>query len=193
MQMESGGKEEARPQRRWTREEYERLVELGILRPDERLELLDGEILVMSPQGTSHASCSVLAQQALEPLFAGAFHRQHSPIALDDHSEPEPDLAVVRGSVREFLHRHPTPADILLLVEVSDSSRAYDLERKARSYPRAGVPEYWVLDLVRRELIVHLDPAADEYRTIEHRRPGDRVTPKHATSDASIDVSDLLP
>lgn len=194
MRMESG-KEESRRQRLWTRSEYERLVELGILRHDERVELLEGEILVMSPQGTSHATASVVAREALAPLFgSGVFFREHSPIALDDVSEPEPDLAFVRGNPRDFAVRHPAPPDLLLVVEASDSSWAYDLGRKARAYGRAGVSEYWVLDLVNRLVIVHRDPSGDGYRSVTRHGPGEMLAPRAAASpDTLVDAAALLP
>ena len=166
MRMEIESRNE-RPPRRWTRQEYERLVELGVFEDDERLELIDGEILVMSPQGTRHASLVAAAIVALQRAFGPGFHvRPQCPFAASDLSEPEPDLHVVRGEPLDYRHRHPEPSDTLLVLEVSDTSRRFDLGRKASLYARAGVPEYWVLDLDEETLVVHRDPGAERYGAV---------------------------
>ncbi|MBI3636006.1 MAG: Uma2 family endonuclease [Candidatus Rokubacteria bacterium] len=183
--------------RHWRRVEYERLVEMGIF-ADERLELLDGVLVVREPQGGPHAGIVELVAHVLEGAFGDGWHaRRHSPFALDDASEPEPDIAIIAGSRRDRLTDHPTTA--ALVVEVADSSLAFDRTRKASLYARAGLAELWIVDLVNGALIVHRDPApsADSpygaaYHTIETLRPPAAVTPLAAPT-AHIPVADLLP
>src|SRR5918995_6305447 len=124
--------------RRWTRREYDRLVELGVFRPDERLELLDGVLMVREPQHAPHALVIRACEEALRVAFSAGWDvRVQLPIALDPHSEPEPDVAVVPGSFRDYPHEHPSRP--VLLVEVSDTTLALD-RRKTGLYARAGVP-----------------------------------------------------
>ncbi len=135
--------------RRWTRFEYERLIDAGMFRPGERLELLDGQLVVREPQGSLHATAVGLIEDALRACFgSGWVVRVQMPIALDDESEPEPDVAVVAGARRDYELSHPArPA---LVVEVSESSLGQDRGDKAGLYARAGVPEYWIVNLVSR-------------------------------------------
>lgn len=191
MQMEIRTGDE-KTSRRWTRAEYQRLLDVGVFREGERLELLDGEILVMSPQGSRHATIVAAAAKALEGIFGSGVHiRQHSPIALDDKSEPEPDVFVVRGEQRDYLEQHPGPQEILLVLEVSDSSRAFDLGSKALAYARNGIREYWVSDLEERTLVVHREPTASGYASITRLTAPATVTPTSISRACA--VSDLLP
>jgi Uma2 family endonuclease len=161
---------------RWTRREYEQLADVGVFGPEDRIELLDGEIWEMSP---------------LRCAFAGIGHVRHAgPFALDDVSEPEPDVAVVAGRIRDYAEAHPRQA--LLLVEVSQSSLAFDRDRKRPAYARNGVPEFWILDLTMRRLEVYRDPRGETYGRVEILQAGDTATPLHAP-DATIRVDDLLP
>lgn len=176
-----GGTDDLRPIRRWTREEFERLIEAGILGEDERLEFIDGEILVMPPQGTRHSALTPSAAEALRTAFGAGFHiREHSPIALGADSRPEPDVAVVRGSPKDYLERLPGPADILLLLEVADSSRPFDLGRKAQLYARASIHDHWVSDADDGCIVVYRNPGADGYGTITRHRAGEQVSPLQA-------------
>ena len=131
---------------RWTREAYDRAVEAGVFGPDDRLELIDGQLLAMTPQGSRHAAIVDLTGDVLREVF-GADHRvrMQCPLVAGDDSEPEPDLAVVPGSARDYLDAHPTGA--LLVVEVSDDSLRRDRLIKQRLYARHGIPEYWILAL----------------------------------------------
>src|SRR5262245_27684805 len=143
--------------RRFTRVEYERLVEAGMFRPDERLELLAGILVVREPQGSRHAAVIGLVEDALRACFGpGWLVRVQMPIALDDESEPEPDLAVVAGGWRDYEAAHP--ARPVLIVEVSESSLGQDRGDKAGLYARARVPDYWIVDLVSRSIEVHREP-----------------------------------
>jgi Uma2 family endonuclease len=177
--------------RHWTREEYERLVEEGFFQPEERLELVDGQIFEMTPQSVPHAVGVRLARRELGRAFSEGFDiLVQMPLALDDDSEPEPDLAVVRGNdPRENLTSHPTTA--VLVIEVADSSLRRDRE-KAALYARAGIPDYWIMNLRERCLEFLRDPQNGVYRSRTILRTGDSVSPL-ARPDVSIAVADLLP
>lgn len=177
-----------RPARRWTLEEFERMCEAGIFGPEERVELIDGEILPMSPENPEHAAVTGIAEDRLRRAFGDGFYvRPGNPVPLDASSQPQPDLAVVRGRPEDYRKMHPRTA--LLVVEVSFSSRSFDKGRKQLLYARTGVPEYWIVDLVERCVLVHRDPAKRGYRDVTRHESG-AVQPIHASSAVSID--DLL-
>lgn len=184
--------------RRFTRVEYETLVDRGFFRPDERLELLDGLLVVKEPQGSLHATAVLLVRDALQRAFGRRYHvRPQLPIALDDASEPEPDISVVKGKAREYRHAHP--ARPVLVVEIAESSLAKDRRRKGALNARAGIEDYWILNLVDRVLEVYRDPyrtgsrrSGWTYRTVRVLRPGASVSPL-AAPQARIRVADLLP
>ena len=183
--------------RRWRRVEYERLVDLGVF-VGERLELLEGVLVVREPQGSLHAAIVTHIGQVLAAAFGAGWHpRLHAPLALGEHSEPEPDIAVVAGEPRDYVVAHPSTA--VLVVEVADSSLRLDRRFKAAVYARAGLREYWILNLVDRALEVYRDPqpvteAANDwtYDSTDVLRPPARVTPLGAPG-APIPVADLLP
>jgi len=181
----------------WTRVEYERLVDLGAFRPGERLELVGGTLVVREPQGGPHATAVGLCEDALREAFgAGWTVRAQSPIALDEDSEPEPDIAVVPGNRRDYRGGHPSrPA---LIVEVADSSLQLDRGEKASLYARARIADYWIVNLVDSVLEVCRDPIEDteapfgwRYGSAATLRAGDLVTPL-ANSRSAVSVSDLL-
>ena len=177
--------------RRWTRLEYERLVDTGIFRPGERLELLAGDLVVREPQGSLHATAVGLAEDALRACFGpGWVVRVQMPIALDDASEPEPDVAVVPGTRHDYELAHPSrPA---LLVEVAESSLDADRDYKARLYAHAGVPEYWIVNLVNRVLEVRRTPSGGSYQAVTILGPDASIAPL-ARPDARVEVAALLP
>jgi Uma2 family endonuclease len=184
--------------RRWTRQEYDRLTALGVLRPDERVELIEGEIVEMPPQLSRHATGVYLAHEALRAIYdVGFVVRVHLPLALGPYSEPEPDVAVVAGSGRDFADAHPTSA--LLVVEVSDTTLSFDRQTKASLYAASGIPEYWLLNLVDSQLEIHREPDAMSdtrfsfgYRTRTVVRAGD-ICPAPGVPGARLAVADLLP
>src|SRR5215213_4175153 len=162
--------------RRWTREEYERLVEEGFFHPEERLELVDGVIYEMTPQSSDHATGIRFIQRALRSLDGeGLDLRCQLPLALGLDSEPEPDLAVVPGDPEDYRDAHPTTA--VLVVEVADSSLLHDRKRKTSLYARAGIPEYWILNLTRSCLEVFRDPQDGAYTSRTVLRDGDSISP----------------
>jgi Uma2 family endonuclease len=179
--------------RRWTVAEYHRAAESGVFAPEERLELIEGEIYRMSPQGSPHSATTGSSGDLLREAFGKGFIvRVQMPLTLDDDSEPEPDLAVVRGTWTEFADEHPHTAE--LVVETSESSSSYDLGLKARVYARAAVPEYWVLLTKPRIMVVHRDPdpAAGSYRTIIRVDAEQTVSPLGAAR-TELRVADLFP
>ena len=178
---------------RWTRERYDQAVEAGVLTPDDKVELLDGEVVAKMPQNNPHQVATGLVSAALRAAFGPGVHtRDEKAVALSDLSKPEPEVAVVRGQRRDYLDHAPTPDAILLLVEVADSSILRDRIRKAALYAEAGVPEYWIVNLVDRTLEIHRDPVGGVYRTKTTLTPEETVVPTGAP-EASIAVIDLLP
>jgi len=183
--------------KRWTRLEYERLVDLGAFGPEERLELIGGQLVVREPQGRPHATGIRLVAAALRAAFgAGWTIEAQLPVALDEESEPEPDIAVVRGGPRDYIASHPTHPD---LVEVALASLALDRGEKASLYARAQVADYWIVNLIDNIVEVYRDPAAYPsgaygwgYASVVRLRRGDSVTPL-ALPDSAIPVLDLLP
>ncbi len=175
----------------WSRDAYDRAVDAGVFGPDDRLELIDGQLLAMTPQGSRHAAVVGLAGAILREAFgAGCTVRLQCPLAVGDDSEPEPDLAVVTGREVDYLAAHPTTA--LLVVEVSDVSLLRDRTVKQRLYARHGIPEYWVIALPDARLEVHRDPVETGYRTVLVRGAGETIAPL-ARPAAAIAVRDLIP
>lgn len=189
-------------QRRWTRAEYERLVTLGLF-DGQRIERLEGEIIEMGPMLGPHAVALGLMIDALTPWVGrGAILRPQMPLALGDDptgrdSDPEPDIALVAGHWRDFAATHPTTA--LLIVEIADSSLAYDRTRKTRAYARARVADYWIVNLVDRQVEIYRRPEPEpgmdgawRYGEQSIAGLGDRVSPL-ARPRAIIAVRDVLP
>lgn len=177
--------------RRFSADDVMRMLEAGVLNESDPVELIDGELIQMSPQGPLHRSRTVRVRQLLEAAFGSGFHVQdHSPIAAGPDSLPEPDVAVIRGEVDDFADRHPAGPDVALVVEISMTTQAYD-RAKAAIYAQAGVPTYWNLDLHGRRLFVYGDLRAElgEYATVTTLAAGDTV----AAGASALAVSDLLP
>ncbi len=183
---------------RWTRREYARLIDHGFLDEDDPIELLDGLLLVKEPQSSPHRTAVLLVARTLERAFGdGWFVQVQSPIGLDDRSEPEPDVCVVRGSPRDYTHAHPTRPE--LIVEVALSGLRIARGRKATAYARGGIADYWIVNLLDRVLEVYREPARPGparrrwgYATIE--TPGaDAIVSALAAPAADIRVADLLP
>jgi Uma2 family endonuclease len=184
--------------RRWTRAEYYRLIDYGVLHEDEPIELLDGRLIVKEPQSSPHMTAVTLVADALRTAFGpGWVIRVQGPVALDDRSEPEPDVCVVSGSPRDYRDAHPTRP--VLVVEVAGSGLRTARRRKAVAYARAGIADYWILNLADRVLEVHREPVVlaetrrhPRYRSSMTLDPHDVVTPL-AAPHARITVADLLP
>jgi Uma2 family endonuclease len=183
---------------RWRRVEYERLVETGFFRPGDPVELVGGQLIVAEPQGSRHFAAVQAMEEALRAAFGRGWQiRGQGPLALDEESEPEPDVAVVPGSFRDYVAAHPSRP--VLVVEISESSLALDRDHKGSLYARAGLADYWIVNLAEQSLEVHRDPGADpaapfgwRYRSVEVLR-GDALVSPLALSSASIRVRDVFP
>ncbi|PYN42928.1 MAG: hypothetical protein DME00_27970 [Candidatus Rokuibacteriota bacterium] len=184
--------------RRWTRAEYDRLIDIGVFLPGEPLELLGGELIVSEPQGSAHYTAIGLVEDALRSaLGPGWLVRSQGPIELDDESEPEPDIAVMRGDRRSYSHRHPSrPA---LVLEVAESSLAFDREHKGSLYARARLDDYWIVNLVDRVVEIYRRPVPDTSAPFGSRYASKEVLSAESSVEllevpgARILVSDLLP
>jgi Uma2 family endonuclease len=183
--------------RRWRRVEYDRLVDLGVFEGDP-VELIGGHLVVAEPHGTYHAASISAVDYAVRSILPpGWIVRVQLPLSLDDESEPEPDVVVVAGRPADYRRAHP--AHPALVVEVAESSLELDRSHKGGLYARAGIEDYWIVNLPMRVLEVHRDPAADatapygwRYRSVATLRPVDVVTPL-AFPSGPIVVADLLP
>ncbi len=183
--------------RRWNRTEYERLVDLGLFRGDP-VELIAGQLVVAEPQGSYHATAVGAADDALRAVLPpGWIVRAQMPVALDAESAPEPDLVVVAGTRTDYRESHPAGAALIL--EVSDSSLDFDRQHKGSLYARAGVADYWIVNLIDRVLEVYRDPGPDpaapygcRYRSVQTLTPPASVVPL-ALPSVSIAVAHLLP
>ncbi|MBC6480941.1 MAG: Uma2 family endonuclease [Hormoscilla sp. GM7CHS1pb] len=143
---------------RLTVEQYHQMIRSGILSDDDAIELLSGWLIPKMPKNPQHRAATKLTRNALEAISPdGWYVDSQEPITLDD-SEPEPDIAIVRGDTRDYLDRHPGARDLSLVVEVADSTRERDRTLKQRLYGRAGIPVYWIVNLVERQLEVYSQP-----------------------------------
>src|SRR5581483_8823648 len=177
---------------RWTVDEYYRMAELGILEPDARVELLDGEVVDMPPIGPEHAaSVDDLGDLLVGRINERAIVRRQNPIRLGTSSEPEPDIVVVQRRADRYRSGHPTARDVLLVIEVSDSTLATDREVKGPLYAQAGIAEYWIVNLVDGQVEVHRDPTPNGYQTTRVLRRGDTIQPL-AFPEVTIVVADIL-
>jgi Uma2 family endonuclease len=182
---------------RWKRVQYDRLIERGFFAGD-AVELVGGLLIVAEPQGSRHFAAVQAVAEALRAAFGPGWSvRGQGPLALDEESEPEPDVAVVAGSFRDYVAEHPSRA--ALVVEVSESSLALDREHKASLYARAGLADYWILNLVEDILEVRRTPLSDADAPFGWRYAWLQTFGREATiaplalSGAAIRVADLLP
>jgi Uma2 family endonuclease len=180
--------------RRWTVEDYHRMGEFGILHADERTELIAGQVLFMAAKGTPHVTALRLLAIALDALLADLafFASTQDPIQLDGFSEPEPDCAIVRGTILDYADRHPCPSDIAFVVEVADSTLKYDTEVKDKLYAQSGITDYWVLDLKNRQLHVFRNPTPTGYTSHLILTEPNQITPI-AFPNITLNLTDILP
>ena len=179
-------------QHRFSVKEYYRMAETGVLRPDARVELLDGKIIDMSPIGPFHGGLVNRLIRIFGKLANGRWQASaQNPLRLDDHSEPEPDFMLLKPSTDDYTSRHPEPEDVFLLVEVADASLDYDRQEKLPAYGRAGVSEVWVVNLRDHVIEVHREPNFTGYGSKTVLRVGDKVS-SQTFPDAVVDVGELL-
>ena len=168
------------------------MAETGVLRPEARVELLNGQILNMSPIGPSHGSAVMRLNDFFSNLPRGRWLLAvQDPIALDDYSEPQPDLMLLKRAPDFYEKRHPAPDDVFLLIEVSDSTVDFDRAEKLPLYGRAGIREVWIVNLADQSIEVYRDPHYQGYASTEILRPGSQARPL-AFPDAAVDVAGLL-
>ena len=178
--------------RLFTVDEYYQMAAAGILRPDDRVELLDGEIVRMSPIGSPHAAAVTRAQRWFDRRVGErAIVRVQNPVRLDNHSEPEPDIALLLPRADFYARSHPTPRDVLLIVEVADTSLELDRTVKVPLYARAGIPEVWLADLNGGGFDVYRGSSPEGYREHVRVERGQQVAPL-SLPDLSVGVEDLL-
>lgn len=169
------------------------MLDAGILAEDDQVELLNGQITLMSPQRPPHTTATKRAYDYLKPLLLGkADVRSQSPITLNSHSEPEPDIAVVAIDKLEYSDRHPSPNEIFLLIEVADSTLGRDLGEKVSAYAQANIQEYWVVNV--RERIVHIfrHPLGNTYQQKQLLEENDKCS-LLVFPDINVLISRLLP
>jgi Uma2 family endonuclease len=177
---------------RFTRDDYHRMARTGILKPDARVELIDGEIIEMSPIGNRHMAAVDRLNGLFTPRVVGAaIVRVQGSIALGDDGEPEPDLVLLRYRDDFYGTTDATEEAVLLVVEVADTSERYDRRTKAPLYARYGIPELWIVDLNRDWVTRHLDPTPNGYATTRVFRRGESLSPL-AFPDLVVAVDDIL-
>ncbi|HEX8177903.1 MAG TPA: Uma2 family endonuclease [Pyrinomonadaceae bacterium] len=179
--------------KRWfTVAEYERMGTAGIFPEGDRVELVEGEIIAMSPVGKRHAACvDALAELLREQLQRRVIIRVQNPIQLDDYSEPQPDIVSLKRREDFYRHAHPQPADVRLVIEVCDTTLEYDRQIKLPLYARAGIPEVWLVNLVDEQLETYAAPADETYQTTGRVGRGADVQ-AHAVADLRINTSTVL-
>jgi Uma2 family endonuclease len=179
----------------WTVAEYHRLSELGILDADGRTELIDGQILLMAAKGTLHViSLQLLANllSASSQINKTASIRTQDPIQLNDFSEPEPDLVIVKGGVLDYAEHHPYPENIHLVVEIADSTLKQDCQVKDKLYARDGIGEYWVVDLKNRQVHIFRIPTSTGYTNHLILKEPNEFSPL-AFPDLILSITSILP
>jgi Uma2 family endonuclease len=184
--------------KRFSLDEYHRLAELGFFHEDDRVELIRGEIIQMAAKGTPHTTCCSNLLEELAILVAGkAKVRCQDPIILPSSSEPEPDFVIVRLRTDNYLSAHPTPLDILLVIEIADSTLKYDQETKLPLYAEAGISDYWIFNLVKNQLETYTEPYQDSQGNFGYTVKR-IVLPNQAIAlpcfpDMSLDLSKVFP
>jgi Uma2 family endonuclease len=180
------------PRRLFTVDEYHRMAEVGIFHPDERVELIEGEIVEMAPIGPRHAGCVINANRL---FFTRLGNRTvlspQNPVVIRPRSEPQPDLLLLRPRAVSYSHEHPGPEDVLLAVEVADTNVRFDRLVKARLYARAGIAEFWLFLVTEGAVEVYRAPGPDGYTTVTRYGPGEMVSPL-AFPDIGFAVRDFF-
>ena len=176
---------------RFSVEDYQRMVEAGVFGEDQRLELVQGEVLEMAPIGSWHAAVvDWLSRHFWHCAGSHAHIRIQNPVALPPDSEPQPDIAVLAPRADGYAGAHPGPEAVRLLVEVAEASSTFDLGAKAALYAAAGIPEYWVVDGATGELVVHREPMGERWGSIRRPGPEEAVGPVHLP-DCALRARDL--
>ena len=178
---------------KWTIEQYHKMSDLGILPANQRTELIDGEIILMAAKKPPHIIVGKLAADYLQQLFGSraVIWRQDS-IQLNDYSEPEPDITVLRPPLSSYVDRLPRAEDVIFVIEVADATLKYDLTTKAKAYAASDIQEYWVIDAVERHIYVHQNPHKGVYQDKNRLLESD-IWRNLTFSDISIDLARFFP
>ena len=172
--------------------EYHRMIETGIFTEDERVELIDGEIVHMTAIGPRHAACvDRLAELLRVKIGALAIVRVQSPVQLSEHSEPQPDLSLLKRRADFYAGSHPSPEDVLLVIEVADPTAEGDRQVKIPAYARAGIPEAWLVDLAEDRIEIYTQPSNGIYQEIKRVLRGQRVASK-SIPQLKLKAGDIL-
>jgi Uma2 family endonuclease len=179
-------------------EEYHHLIELGFFREGDRIELIRGDIIQMAAKGMLHSVCCTKLNQALTPLLAQkALLRCQDPIVLPSASEPEPDFAIVRNREDEYILGHPTPEDIILVIEIADSSLDYDRQVKLPLYAEANIEHYWLFNLADKQLETYSQPYQKLTGSFDYRQRliflPDKIVELPHFNNLILDLSSIFP
>ena len=178
--------------RRFTVAEYYAMADAGILSENDRVELLDGDLIVMPPIGNWHGAGVKLFNNTILPALQGrAIIAVQDPVRLDEHSEPQPDVMLLQWRDDFYRNGHPGPADVLLLIEVADSSAEFDRTVKLAAYAVAGIREVWIAAHPERRIEVYTDPDAGSYATVRYHGPGESVSPQ-AFPEITLPVDEII-
>lgn len=181
------------PRRLFSVSEYHRMIDAGVLGPEDRIELLEGEIVEMSPIGSRHASCVKKLNALLNSALSGrAVVGVQDPVAISESTELQPDLSLLRLRDDFYASAHPRPADILLIIEVADTSSDYDRRVKMPLYAKAGLPEVWLIDLGQNVVQVYRQPSQSQFTSAEVRRREDSL-PLPGLEGIRLRVADMFP
>ena len=177
---------------RFSAQEYHRLGEMGILSPDARVELIDGAIHDMSPIGPNHSGVVIrlnrfFSLQAKKRWLVSS----QNPVGLDNYSEPQPDIVLLKPAPDDYVSHHPAPDDVFLLIEVADSSLDFDRGKKLQVYARAGIVEFWIVNLPESAIEIYREPHFTGYEKKTVARAGEKATPS-AFPNVAVDVAELL-
>ena len=176
----------------FTVDEYHRMAEAGVFHEDDRVELIDGQVVEMTPIGVPHAGCVNRLTELFSPLAGTiATLSVQNPVILAEHEEPQPDFTVLRHRADGYGARHPRAADVLLVIEVADTSVESDRQVKIPLYAQAGVPEAWLVNLPAERIEVYRDPAGGGYADVTNVSGGETLTP-FLLPDARLSVADVL-
>jgi Uma2 family endonuclease len=176
-----------------TSAEYYQMMESGIIREGERVELILGQIFTMAAKGTRHTVATTRLVTELLMLIQGrAIVRCQEPITLPNNSEPEPDIAIVRLRSDEYINSHPSPADIILVIEVADSTIRFDRDTKAPLYAAAGISEYWIVNLIDNRLEIYRQPEGSIYARIQIVMPPQSIALPQFP-DIVVHIGDFFP
>ena len=184
---------QTRQRRRFTVSDYYAMADAGILTEKDRVELLNGEIIVMAPIGSKHAFCvNWFTEAFISALVGRANVSVQNPVRLDESNEPQPDIALLQRREDFYVSGHPSPADVLLIIEVADSTIDSDRNEKLPLYARAGIPEVWIVNLLDRRVEAYTEPVDGAYANVRHFEVGDSVAPRHFP-DITLPVERIIP